>query len=194
MVLGLRRNSSPPRPPERAQSEIQKHHYNCRRGQKSAVIGPVQPTGPRAPQRRGAYQRGQKEQNPGHFQPQDAAHASKRPQKSAHSPGHGSPCSRRIDCRSCRALRRRLCAASRIGPRRGARSGNRLCCLGLHYLGLRRACKPLAGNASRHAQPDAQRATNRLRLHPYMMVAAIFFLPLFCARLPNPVAPARGSK
>lgn len=122
------------------------------------MVGPVCVAQARTPQGRRKGQHRQQKEDAGHLQPQDAAYAAKRAQKTANplrysSPGprRGPPCS----------LRRCSSGISRAVS--GGRGGLRNC---LWRCGLRSGRQALAGNASGHAQTDAQGAANGLRSHP----------------------------
>lgn len=110
----------------------------------------------RAPEHGTEHQHWQQKEDPGNFEPDLAAHALKRTQKSAHAPGH-TP----------------RCLAGSPPAHSGIHSPGlplRADCLGTRRMRTV-APKGLPGHATYHAQPDAQYATNGLRFHFDMMVA-----------------------
>jgi len=152
-----------PRPPKRADAQVEKDRHDRGGHQERVVIGSAQVAGPDAPERRRKDDDGEKEEDARDFKPHNTANAAKGTQEAAHAASDPSRC-----------LSGGLagCAVLGVSWPRG-RTG----CRRVRY---RSACSPvyagshaLAGNATRDPQADAQKAANGVRLHSVMMVAAI---------------------
>jgi hypothetical protein len=145
-----------PRPPERADPEIEKDHHNAGSNQEHAMIWALRPTRTHAPQIRAKDDYRQKEENAGNFEPDDAANAPEGTEKAAHSAGNASAgSSGSLPCGS-KAAR---CIHNGLGLR-----------LGLKWSLLRRSVlcsgrKPLACHLASDAQPRAKDPANKLSSH-----------------------------
>jgi len=146
------------------------------------VVGAMSVAGPRAPKCRGKDDHGQEKEDASDFEPQDAAYAAKRSQKSAHAAGD-TPSN--------------LAGRLTRGPARcpilpggvDSRLGHRGTCCGLCV----RRCA-LAGDAAGNSQADPKSAANGVRFHFDMMVAANLTAPLFVVSRSFAVAHRRRRK
>jgi len=76
-----------PRPPERADAEIEEEDDDASGDEEHPVIGAVVPTGAHTPQVWSEGGDGQQEECSGDFKPEDAADAAKGTQKAPHAAG-----------------------------------------------------------------------------------------------------------
>lgn len=75
----------PSRPPEGTHAQVEKDRHDPSRYQEEAVVGAVEPTGSGAPECRRKDHHRQKEEDPRHLKPENAANPLKRPQKAANA-------------------------------------------------------------------------------------------------------------
>lgn len=111
------------------------------------MIGAVKVAGPGAPEGGGKDHHGQEKEDASDFQPENAAYAAKRAEKTSHSAGD-SPCNLSGGL---------TCGAALGGGGRLARGGA--------GGGLRAGGHALAGDASGDAETDAQSTANGVRFH-----------------------------
>jgi len=152
-------NLPAPRPPERTNPEVEKHHDNQSSFQKRSVIGTGSPTGSHAPQVWCKDDDRQKEKDAGHFKPDNSAHAPEGTQKPAHAARHSARVNRRPPRRLSGPLAPNCRVSSRLGIGRDSNLG------WLRGSGLRRGRQVLTGDASGDAQACAKHAANLLWFH-----------------------------
>jgi len=152
------------------------------------MIGTAGPVETRPPHHRREHGHGQEEKDPHHFEPEDSAHAAKGLQKSAHAAG----CSPRhfssgFAGRACRFW-------IKLAHRYTGWAGAGLRAWGLRARSLGARGNALPGNASGHAQSDAEGASDSLRFHFVLMVTAAARVLLCTGRVQFKVALRRSWK
>jgi hypothetical protein len=138
------------------------------------MVGALNPTGPRAPERGSKNSHRQEEEDAHHLQTHNAAYTAKWAQESAHAARHAF-------CRFSRSTSAHTGAARRSSSR-------------LSFASPSARGHALAGHSPGNPQPDAQSTPDILRSHSVMMVSAAVAEPLFSVRLRLPVDPERQRK
>jgi hypothetical protein len=140
------------RPPERGNTKIEKERNDHGGDQKHAVIRAVGPTRAHAPEIWRKSDDGEKEEDPGNFEPNDSTNAAKGTQKAAHTAGDASA---RLDCGVPRRSTRVPSTNLRVynGLRRSPSSG------------LRAGREPLSHDSSGDAYSDSEGPADGLWSH-----------------------------
>jgi hypothetical protein len=140
------------RPPKRGNTKIEKDRNHQGGHQKHSVIGSVGPTRTHSPKIWRKSDDGEKEEDPGNFEPNDSTNSAKGTQEAAHTAGYASA---GLGCgtprRPTRAPSTNLCVYS--GLRRAPSSG------------LRASREPLSHDSSGDAHSDSQGPADGLWSH-----------------------------